>query len=123
MMRTDWRGLQSISAERMRHILDGHRVATTRSRSFNSKFNAEYSNATELQNLCKSVFSDPFGPPIPFGFGGLVDIEGQVLGSQDGVTFPYPIGTDKNGVPTNRVRIRYDPVTGDVQTMFPVEAR
>ena len=73
-MRVDPKGLQYISPDRMSHILNGHGVNTPRTRAGNSRFNAEYSNPTELQNLCNSDLpvavldgsSTPSNPTLPW---------------------------------------------------------
>ena len=120
--KSDRNGLQSITEERMRHILDAHGQYTRRTRP-NSVFNAEYSSPEVLRDLCRSVFQDPSAPPAPLGRGGLWRLNGEVLfrNNDTGQTVPYIIGKDQQGGDTNRVEIWYDPKTGNVQTMFPID--
>ncbi|MGO7532788.1 RHS repeat-associated core domain-containing protein [Rhizobium leguminosarum] len=121
LIKVDTLGLQAISDERARHILNGHGVNTTRTRAGNSVFSPEYSSPQALRDLSRDVFLSPLGPPAP-RYTGICEIEGEVLlrNNDNGMTAPYPIGFDGNGIVTNRVRIRYQSDTGDVQTMFPV---
>lgn len=114
-------GLQAISDDRMRHILNSHGALTPRTRPGNSVFSPECSTPEARRQLSRDVFQSPLGPPVP-RFTGVCEIEGQVLlrDNDTGKTIPYPIGIDGNQNATNRVRIRYDQTSGDVQTMFPV---
>ena len=116
-------GLQCITPDRMEHILQSHGYDTSRTRPGNSVFNREYSTPDALQQLSNDVFNDPTGPALPMPYGGYNKIEGQVIlqNRDTGETIPYPIGTAGNGQSTNRVRIIYDPTTGNVQTMYPVQ--
>ena len=120
--KSDRNGLQSITEERMRHILNAHGQHTRRTRA-NSVFNVEYSSPEVLRDLCRSVFQDPSAPPAPLGFGGLWRLNGEVLirNNDTGQTVPLIIGKDLQGGDTNRVEIWYDPKTGNVQTMFPID--
>jgi uncharacterized protein RhaS with RHS repeats len=118
---TDPSGLQYIPPENMVHILSAHGIDTTRTRAGNSVFSSEYSSPAALQQLSNDVFASPTAPPAPW-YGGLYELQGQVLlqNTTTGETVPYMIGTDAYKNPTNQVLIRYDPVTGNVTTMFPV---
>jgi len=122
--KTDPTGLQEITPERMKHILDAHGVDTRRTRPGNSVFNAKYSNPVELQKLSNEVFKAPGAPPAPvttYGQGKLMQQSGTVWRRVNGLVIPEMIGKDKNGNNTNRVGIVYQKDNKKVEQMYPIE--
>jgi hypothetical protein len=60
--------------------------------------------------------------PKPWKFGNWYEMTGDFYETDlsTGVTTPYFVGLDGSGNLTNVVLIRFDPVSGIVDTMFPV---
>jgi hypothetical protein len=96
-------GLQTITPERMRHILSAHGWSTPRTRPGNSRFFPHISNPEKIQELCDMGFAAP-GSSSP-KFTGVDEFDFVVFrNSQAHGRRAAFIGLDQFGVPTNRIR-------------------
>lgn len=114
----------TISPEKMFHIINSHGFYTPRTRSGNSKFLPQYSNPDAILGIANELFRRKI-VPNPCRFGNLYDMVGDFydVDTQTGLVTPHFVGLDDNNQLTHAVLIRFDPITGAVETMFPVASR
>lgn len=114
---------QVITPDRMAHIIGSHGFGTRRTRPGNSIFLPQYSTPLEIQSLANDLFARRIVPK-PWRFGDWYEMTGDFydVDLTSGATTPHFVGLDGNGHLTNVVRIRFNPATSIVDTMFPVSS-
>jgi len=115
---------QIITPDRMAHIIGAHGFETRRTRPENSIFLPQYSTPSQIQSLANDLFLRQI-VPRPWRFGDWYIMTGDFydVDLNSGATTPHFVGLDSNGQLTNVINIRFNPITGIVDTMFPISPR
>lgn len=111
-----------ITPERMFHIINSHGFYTPRTRPNNSRFLLQFSTPEAIQSIVDDLYRR-HTVPMPWTHGNLYEFSGDFVEVDltTGAVTPLLVGVDKYGQLTDRVRIRFDPVTGQIHQLYPVE--